>query len=174
MNENKFWIVRFQHLPKRWEGSVKDNIRCRSTCVDGETILKALENAKARIELYLDNAGAGDRFVITSASIAYTCDRENIYAIWKDIFTDPNPELFEDVSPEQKVVVRYRPRIIRCKDCKHRFFNEHYGEKGYLQIKATCELDTGDIYALGRNADIDEWYCADAEAEENVLRKQEE
>lgn len=63
--------------------------------------------------------------------------------------------------------------IVRCKNCKHRIVNKHYGEKGYLDIKAECELDTGDPFALGRNAEDDEWFCADAEAKESILQEQE-
>lgn len=53
--------------------------------------------------------------------------------------------------------------VVRCKDCKHRWVNEHYGEKGYMKIKAMCSLDTGDPFELGRNAYDDDWYCADGE-----------
>ena len=53
--------------------------------------------------------------------------------------------------------------LVRCKDCKHRRVNEHYGKKGYLDLKAMCDLDTGDVFELGRNAEIDDWYCADGE-----------
>ena len=56
--------------------------------------------------------------------------------------------------------------IVRCKDCKHRIVNEHCGEKGYSSLKAMCELDTGDPFELGRNAENDEWFCADGESEE--------
>jgi len=57
-----------------------------------------------------------------------------------------------------------KSEIIHCKYCKHRILNENYGKKGYLkEIKAICELDSGDPFELGRNADDDEWYCADAE-----------
>ena len=45
--------------------------------------------------------------------------------------------------------------IIRCKDCKYRYIDEVHGP--------SCELDTGDPYATGRNADEDNWFCADAE-----------
>lgn len=53
--------------------------------------------------------------------------------------------------------------VVRCKDCKHRRVNEHYGEKGYLRIKAMCELDTGDPFELSRCASDDDWFCADGE-----------
>lgn len=53
--------------------------------------------------------------------------------------------------------------IIRCKYCRHRIVNDHYVERGYLKIKAYCELDTGDPFELSRNAENDEWFCADAE-----------
>jgi len=57
-------------------------------------------------------------------------------------------------------------KIVRCKDCKHRILNEHYGEKGYSKLKAICEYDTGDPFELGRNAEDDDWFCADAERKE--------
>lgn len=53
--------------------------------------------------------------------------------------------------------------VVRCKNCKHRQVNEHYGEDGYLSIKAMCALDTGDVFELGRNAWDDDWFCADGE-----------
>lgn len=53
--------------------------------------------------------------------------------------------------------------VVFCKECKHRVVNEHYGEEGYLAIKAMCDLDTGDIFELGRWAENDEWFCADGE-----------
>lgn len=53
--------------------------------------------------------------------------------------------------------------IVRCKDCTHRILNENYGKKGYMNLKATCELDTGDPFELGRNAEDDDWFCGDAE-----------
>ena len=54
-------------------------------------------------------------------------------------------------------------RVVRCKDCKHRIVNEHYGKKGYFKLKAYCELDTGDIFELAREAENDDWFCADGE-----------
>lgn len=59
-----------------------------------------------------------------------------------------------------------QPKVIQCKDCKHRIVNEHAGEKGYLNLKAMCELDSGDPFELGRCAEDDEWFCADAERKE--------
>lgn len=56
--------------------------------------------------------------------------------------------------------------IVRCKDCKYRVVNEHYGEKGYMRLKAFCDLDTGDLFELGRNAEWDDWFCADGERRE--------
>jgi hypothetical protein len=53
--------------------------------------------------------------------------------------------------------------VVRCKDCKHRIMNEHYGKKGYLKIKAMCECDTGDPFELGRCAEDDDWFCGDGE-----------
>jgi hypothetical protein len=53
--------------------------------------------------------------------------------------------------------------VVRCRDCKHRIVNEHFGEKGYMRLKAKCELDTGDPFELGRNAEDDDWFCADGE-----------
>lgn len=51
--------------------------------------------------------------------------------------------------------------VVRCKDCMHRIVNEHFGEKGYMRLKAMCKLDTGDPFELGRNAEDDNWFCAD-------------
>lgn len=53
--------------------------------------------------------------------------------------------------------------VVRCRDCKHRIVNEHFGEKGYMKLKAMCELDTGDPFELGRYAEDDDWFCADGE-----------
>lgn len=53
--------------------------------------------------------------------------------------------------------------VVRCRDCKYRIVNEHYGKKGYLKLKAMCDLDTGDPFELGRHATDDNWYCADGE-----------
>ena len=57
--------------------------------------------------------------------------------------------------------------VVRCKDCKHRIVNDNVGKKGYMRIKAMCELDNGDIFALGRNADDPDWFCADGERMED-------
>ena len=54
-------------------------------------------------------------------------------------------------------------QVVQCRDCKHRVVNEHYGKKGYMNLKAYCELDTGDIFELGRNAEDDDWFCEDGE-----------
>lgn len=56
-----------------------------------------------------------------------------------------------------------QPEIIRCKDCKHRMVNAHFGKREYISLKAMCELDTGDPFELGRCAENGDWYCADAE-----------
>ena len=58
--------------------------------------------------------------------------------------------------------------LVTCKDCKHRIVNKHYGEKGYVKLKATCELDTGNPFELSRCAENDEWFCADAERKDEV------
>lgn len=50
------------------------------------------------------------------------------------------------------------PQIIYCKDCKYRGY---YRPSGYI-----CVLDTGDPYMTGRNAEDDDWFCADAERKE--------
>lgn len=65
--------------------------------------------------------------------------------------------LVEQLPPADTV------EVVRCRDCKHRIVNEHYGERGYLNLKAECEWDTGDPFGLGRNAEDDEWFCADGE-----------
>lgn len=58
--------------------------------------------------------------------------------------------------------------VVRCKDCKYRIVNENYGKRGYMKlIKAVCDLDTGDCFQLGRNAENDDWFCADGERREH-------
>ena len=69
--------------------------------------------------------------------------------------------LFEKILEKQPTVNAIE--IIKCKDCKHRILNKHYGEKGHLQIKAYCELDTGNPYDVSRDSGNDNWFCADAE-----------
>lgn len=69
--------------------------------------------------------------------------------------------LFEKVLEKQPAVDAIE--IIKCKDCKHRILNKHYGEKGHLQIKAYCELDTGNPFDVSRDSGNDNWFCADAE-----------
>lgn len=61
--------------------------------------------------------------------------------------------------------------LVRCRDCKHRVVNEHYGKKGYMDLKAYCKLDTGDIFELGRNAENDDWFCADGERKDQDFEK---
>ena len=80
---------------------------------------------------------------------------------WKETRISANTmiDALKDLPPSD-------PEIIRCKDCKYRKVNEHYGEKGYMNLKAICELDTGDIFQLGRYAEEDDWFCADAERRE--------
>lgn len=68
-----------------------------------------------------------------------------------------------DQEPKADVV-----EVCRCKDCKYRIVNEHYGEDGYMKLKAICDKDTGDPFELGRNAEDDEWFCADAERREDA------
>ena len=60
-------------------------------------------------------------------------------------------------------VPEVKTEIIRCKECRHRIVNDHYGERGYLDLKAYCELDSGDPFELSREAENDDWFCADAE-----------
>lgn len=57
--------------------------------------------------------------------------------------------------------------VVRCGECKYRKVNEHYGEKGYMKLKAICKLDTGDPFGLGRNAEDENWFCADGKREED-------
>ena len=49
--------------------------------------------------------------------------------------------------------------IVRCKDCKHRCFDNRFG--------FMCELDTGDPYEMGRNAYAGDWFCADGERKDD-------
>ena len=68
-----------------------------------------------------------------------------------------------DKAKQMAIDALTQPEIIRCKDCKYRIVNENYGKTGYMKLKAMCELDSGDIFQLGRDAQKDDWFCADAE-----------
>jgi len=88
-----------------------------------------------------------------------------------DMITDVNFDHTDSITFQTKngkkvKFVKEGHEIIRCRDCKYRKVNEHYGEKGYMNLKAICELDTGDIFQLGRYAEEDDWFCADAERRE--------
>lgn len=48
--------------------------------------------------------------------------------------------------------------VVRCKDCRHRKFEDG----SYI-----CDLDTWDFHELGRNAEDDNWFCADGETVNN-------
>ncbi len=61
-------------------------------------------------------------------------------------------------------------KVVRCKDCKYRQVNEHYGEEDYLNLKVMCNMDTGDPFELGRNAWDDNWFCADGEEKSDVQK----
>lgn len=73
----------------------------------------------------------------------------------------PDPISLEEITTfaEQYEFVK----VVRCKDCKYRKVNENYGKRGYLKIKAMCELDNDDVFSLGRCADDEDWFCADGE-----------
>lgn len=47
--------------------------------------------------------------------------------------------------------------LVRCKDCKHRA-----KEAGFLY----CYLDSADPWERNRNANDDDWFCADGEPKE--------
>lgn len=70
---------------------------------------------------------------------------------------------------ENVVYTSDRVDVVRCGECKHRIVNENAGKKGYMRIEAMCELDNGDIFALGRNADDPDWFCADGERRDECL-----
>lgn len=63
---------------------------------------------------------------------------------------------FEEFIPAVDV-----QEVVRCKECVFRIENKNYGKKNYLKIKGICDLDTGDIFCLGRRAENDDWFCAD-------------
>lgn len=63
-------------------------------------------------------------------------------------------------------IVSDRVEVVRCRDCKHRIVNKNAGKRGYMSLAAMCDLDTGDIFELGRNAEDPDWFCADGERRE--------
>lgn len=91
---------------------------------------------------------------------------EEWYMLTDIDFSITDTFMFHAKNGKEVRFVKDRHEIIRCKDCKYRKVNEHYGEKGYMNLKAICELDTGDIFQLGRQAEKDDWFCADAKRKE--------
>lgn len=59
-------------------------------------------------------------------------------------------------------------KVVRCRECKHRIVNENYGKRGYMKLKAMCDLDTNDCFQLGRCAEDDDWFCADGERKDGA------
>lgn len=59
--------------------------------------------------------------------------------------------------------------VVRCGECKHRKSvwrkDGRMKDGGYYYY---CELDTGDPYALGREAEQGDWFCADGERKEVI------
>lgn len=93
--------------------------------------------------------------------------RGEAYSALQEHFTGGG---FKDYDDGQKCMDRIKAipaadvvEVVRCRDCKHRIVNEHYGEKGYLKLKAMCELDTGDPFEFAKDAGNEDWFCADGE-----------
>lgn len=111
------------------------------------------------------------RFIDANAYIKY-CDEHwiplNVDAVKAQPTADVVPTKFHDKCMQIEIEKRRNMvEVVRCKDCKYRIVNEHYGEDGYMKLKAICDKDTGDPFELGRNAEDDEWFCADAERRED-------
>lgn len=47
-------------------------------------------------------------------------------------------------------------KVVRCKDCKYR------------DKTLVCELDSADPFEISRNADDDDWFCADGEPKPTI------
>lgn len=52
----------------------------------------------------------------------------------------------------------YKGKIVRCKDCKYRELETFHGKQRYV-----CQMDSADPYDMSKEADNDEWFCADGE-----------
>ena len=76
--------------------------------------------------------------------------------VFRDIAENRLP-VWLDELPATDVV-----EVVRCKECKHR--REYHRPSEHYE----CELDTGNPYDLARNADNDEWFCADGERMDEV------
>lgn len=100
-----------------------------------------------------------DRKEYITKEEAYQAINEQYYETGLDGYQD-GIELMNHIA---KIPAADIVEVVRCKDCKHRIVNEHYGEKGYLKLKAMCELDTGDPFEFARDAGNDDWFCADGE-----------
>lgn len=126
-------------------------------------LLRTLPSAQPKLPDICD--GCEVRFV-------HGCDTECKKNVLKKY--SAQPEAYDSQKEVAKYVTAFsdgydrgkadaQPEIIRCKDCKNRIVNTNFGESGYFNLKAMCDLDTGDPFELGRNAEDDNWYCADAE-----------
>lgn len=91
---------------------------------------------------YIDIEQATETFKKVLPITPRSCSKTNIYVRWILALSEAwNNIPAADVQP-----------VVRCKDCKHR-------RTEYRM--PYCELDTGDPYELGRNAEDDNWFCAD-------------
>ena len=72
---------------------------------------------------------------------------------------NPTFHVFIDAQPTADVV-----EVVRCKDCKYRCsaVTTDRVTKERLTLY-WCDNDTGDPYELGRDAENDDWFCADGE-----------
>ena len=82
-------------------------------------------------------------------------------------FCDPGAKFFDGPQPPMEALLdpgeviqtiagmpsANAVKVVRCKDCRYRYLNEHFG--------FMCNLDSGDPYAASRNAEDDDWFCAD-------------
>lgn len=78
-----------------------------------------------------------------------------VFDYWKEC------EQIERIIPAIKRAIIYNStddvvKVVRCKDCKHRIFDHGF---------YACDLDTWDFHERGRNAEDDNWFCADGEKE---------
>jgi len=93
-------------------------------------------------------------------------DKLKAHYAWWDFSDDDdrrNKHVFDsivDLQPTADVV-----QVVRCKECKYRkgaFHTDRRRKEGGYWLY-WCELDTGDPFELGRNAEDDNWFCADGE-----------
>lgn len=58
-------------------------------------------------------------------------------------------------------------KVVRCKDCKHRKARDYKVNDIVIERDIFCEMDGSILNMYGRNANDNNWFCADGERSED-------